>query len=143
MNPKYKEIFDSYLRAPKSELKENGRRLFFEICSFYHEKFDDKKKAYDFCLGLFSVYAKADGYVSDSEVELMEYITCGNIGRQALRSTINNYALMHRFEEIQAGVNKYPEIKNKVLKFVLCLIAIDGNIDPTECNLFMFLEMSK
>ena len=131
----WKQIYLGYVNDTPESLAKQAKDFFLEICKAFSEKTNDPKKAFLFGITLFASYIDADGTISREEWALFNYIF--NVEEatnyESIEQLVENFRKYSSYDELDAIIDQCDtDLKSTIIKFGLCVCAIDENVPISE-----------
>lgn len=131
----WEKVYMSYANDSQDSLAKQARQYFFEIFKEFSKFSKDENQAFLFSVILFASYIDADKVIAPSEWALFNYIF--NIEETSsykeVESIVEDFRKMTSYDELDKIINQCdPELKNTIIKFGLCVCAIDERITIPE-----------
>ena len=131
----WEKVYMSYANDSQDSLAKQARQYFFEIFKEFSKFSIDENQAFLFSVILFASYIDADKVIAPSEWALFNYIF--NIEETSsykeVESIVEDFRKMTSYDELDKIINQCdPELKNTIIKFGLCVCAIDERITIPE-----------
>lgn len=128
------KVYLGYLNESQAELAKEAKKYFVEICEDLGKVTKNLHDAISFTQTLLISFIDADEFVSYDELALFNYIfNFDGDTYNDLKSMIQNFRDNFSYDEIDCVVdNCSRNTKNKILRFGLCICAIDGEISVSE-----------
>lgn len=131
----WEKVYMSYANDSQDSLAKQARQYFFEIFKEFSKFSKDENQAFLFSVILFASYIDADKVIAPSEWALFNYIF--NIEEtnsyKEVESIVEDFRKMTSYDELDKIINQCePELKNTIIKFGLCVCAIDERITIPE-----------
>ena len=131
----WEQIYMSYANDTQESLAKQARQYFFEIFKEFSKFAKDENQAFLFSVNLFASYIDADKVIAPSEWALFNYIF--NMEEtnsyQEVEAIVEDFRKMTSYDELDKIIDQCePELKNTIIKFGLCVCAIDERITIPE-----------
>ena len=131
----WEKVYMSYANDSQDSLAKQARQYFFEIFKEFSKFSKDENQAFLFSVILFASYIDADKVIAPLEWALFNYIF--NIEETSsykeVESIVEDFRKMTSYDELDKIINQCdPELKNTIIKFGLCVCAIDERITIPE-----------
>lgn len=131
----WNKIYKGYANDTKESLAKQARQYFYEIYNETTKLVDNDKYAQDFVMSLFASFIAADNKIAPDEWALYNFILeiseANNY--ENIQSCVDNFKKNYNYDELDEIIDLCPqELKNKIIKFGLCVCAIDEKITISE-----------
>lgn len=131
----WEKIYISYANDTQESLAKQARQYFCEIFKEFSKFAKDENQAFLFSVNLFASYIDADKVIAPSEWALFNYIFNieGTSSYKEVESIVEDFRKMTSYDELDKIIDQCePELKNTIIKFGLCVCAIDERITIPE-----------
>ena len=136
MNKKeWEKVYMGYANDSQESLAKQARQYFFEIYKEFAKFAKDEKQAFLFSVNLFASYIDADKMIAPSEWALFNYIFNmeDTDNYNEIEAIVNDFRKMTSYDELDRIIEQCePSLKNTIIKFGLCVCAIDERITISE-----------
>lgn len=131
----WKQIYVGYANDTQESLAKQAKEYFYDIYREFAKLANDNRKGFMFAVNLFASYIDADGVIAPSEWALFNYIfdidDTENYGD--IEGIVNDFRKLTSYDELDSIIDQCePELKNTIIKFGLCVCAIDEKITIPE-----------
>ena len=131
----WEKIYISYANDTQESLAKQARQYFCEIFKEFSKFAKDENQAFLFSVNLFASYIDADKVIAPSEWALFNYIFNMEETDQyhEVEAIVNDFRKMTSYDELDEIIDKCdPELKTTIIRFGLCVCAIDERITIPE-----------
>ena len=131
----WEKVYMGYANDSQDSLAKQARKYFFEIFKEFSKFAKDEKQAFLFTVNLFASYIDADEVIAPSEWALFNYIFDmeETDNYQKVEAIVNDFRRMTNYDELDKIIDQCdPELKNTIIRFGLCVCAIDERITIPE-----------
>ena len=131
----WEKVYMGYANDTQESLAKQARQYFFEIFKEFSKFAKDEKQAFLFSVNLFASYIDADKVIAPSEWALFNYIfnmeETDNYNE--VEAIVNDFRKMTSYEELNNIIDQCEsDLKSTIIKFGLCVCAIDERITIPE-----------
>lgn len=131
----WEKVYMGYANDTQDSLAKQAREYFFEIFKEFSKFAKDENQAFLFTVNLFASYIDADEVIAHSEWALFNYIFDmeETDNYQKVEAIVNDFRRMTNYDELDKIIDQCdPELKNTIIRFGLCVCAIDERITIPE-----------
>ncbi len=135
MSVNWEDIYNAYVNESQEDLAKHAKQYFYEIYEAFADLTNDRKGAFMFAVNLFTSYIAADKEITPAEFALFNYI----FEIEDAKNYDNILGMINRFRELSSydELNEMSDkcdisLKEKMIKFGLCVCAIDESITVSE-----------
>ena len=130
----WNEIYRGYVNDTQDSLAKQAKNYLNEIYDDLVNITGDTDLTSEFIVSLFALLVDADGVISNEEWELFNYIFGTDYtDYSTLRKTIDGAKMSTNIDSLDNVIDSCSkDLKAKMIKFCLCVCAIDENITISE-----------
>ncbi|MBO7614211.1 MAG: hypothetical protein J6T15_00710 [Bacilli bacterium] len=131
----WEKVYMGYANDTQDSLAKQARQYFFEIFKEFSKFAKDENQAFLFSVNLFASYIDADKVIAPSEWALFNYIF--NMDKddnyKEIEAIVNDFRKMTSYDELDKIIEQCEsDLKNTIIRFGLCVCAIDERITIPE-----------